>query len=261
VAAFAAVPRERFLGPGPWQIPLGPRRFGEPWSYRSTRTSDPRHVYHNILIAIDRERELHNGLPSFLAFKIEAARVSFTDRVVHIGCGVGYYTAIMAELAREGSVVAIETDADLARRSRENLVPWKNVEVVSGDGTTYDPGYADVFFVNAGATHPSRVWLDRLAEFGRMILPLTYRDHQSSRGIVLLIDRGGQDDLSARTLCGISVFDCTGGRDSGFNAALGTALEREDSDEIRSLKPSDHPPAASCWAHLGDVCVSREPAA
>jgi len=64
VQAFATVPRERFLGPGPWQIlaPVPPGCF----PYRTTDDADPRHLYHNVLVAIDAARRLNDGQPSFL---------------------------------------------------------------------------------------------------------------------------------------------------------------------------------------------------
>jgi protein-L-isoaspartate(D-aspartate) O-methyltransferase len=62
--AFATVPRERFIGPGPWQIfaPVPPGCF----PYRTTDHADPRHLYHNMLVAIAAARRLNNRQPSFL---------------------------------------------------------------------------------------------------------------------------------------------------------------------------------------------------
>src|SRR5262245_17226067 len=65
VEAFGTVPRERFLGPGPWLLCL--LDAGQSFRYRRTPDAHPRHVYHNIPIAIDRERVLNNGQPSLLA--------------------------------------------------------------------------------------------------------------------------------------------------------------------------------------------------
>src|SRR4029077_11081240 len=96
------------------------------------------------------------------------------EHVVHIGAGVGYYSAILAELVGPGGrVTAIELAAELARRARINLQPWSNVEVISGDGTTTAFRKADVIYVNAGATRPADPWLDQLTEGGRLIVPLT----------------------------------------------------------------------------------------
>jgi protein-L-isoaspartate(D-aspartate) O-methyltransferase len=49
VTAFATVPRERFVGPGPWRI-LSPMRLREDWT---TEDADPGHLYHDVLIALD----------------------------------------------------------------------------------------------------------------------------------------------------------------------------------------------------------------
>src|SRR2546430_16349737 len=91
---------------------------------RATPGGAPRHIYHNLLVAIDPARQLHNGLPSALAQWIEAADVRPGDRVLHIGTGPGYYTAVLAELAGPtGSVVGYEVDAALAARAGAALRP------------------------------------------------------------------------------------------------------------------------------------------
>ena len=59
VDAFAAVPRERFLAPGPWTV-LGDAgdgfMMGGPPKHRTTPDADPAHVYHNVAIAIDAQQ-------------------------------------------------------------------------------------------------------------------------------------------------------------------------------------------------------------
>jgi protein-L-isoaspartate(D-aspartate) O-methyltransferase len=67
VRAFAKVPREHFLGPGPWQV-RSPGIEG----YYATKDADPRRLYHNILVAIDATRDLNNGHPGLLAFLIDS---------------------------------------------------------------------------------------------------------------------------------------------------------------------------------------------
>jgi len=63
-AAFAKVPRERFVGPGPWRI-LG---RDENWT---TQSDDPRHLYHNVLIALDEAKGINNGQPSMWALFLD----------------------------------------------------------------------------------------------------------------------------------------------------------------------------------------------
>src|SRR5947209_17413281 len=126
VDALAKVPREHFLGPGPWQIvnadawQMMPANtgLGGGGSYRTTDDSDPKHLYHNVLVAIDADRKLNNGLPSAVAWWLDGLGLRRGDRVLHVGVGVGYYTAIMAEVVGpEGYVIGVEIDSELASRA------------------------------------------------------------------------------------------------------------------------------------------------
>ena len=129
-AAFAAVAREDFLGPGPWHIV----RWGG--GYRATPDADPVYLYTDDVIGILPKRNLNNGQPSLHAALIAAAAPQPGEHVVHIGAGVGYYTAILAELVgATGRVTAIEYDAELAARATANLAQTPHVRVVHGDGT------------------------------------------------------------------------------------------------------------------------------
>jgi len=112
-AAFAAVAREDFLGPGPWHIV----RWGG--SYRATPDADPIYLYTDDVIGILPKRNLNNGQPSLHAALIAAAAPQPGEHVLHIGAGVGYYTAILAELVgATGRVTAIERRCR-ARRPRD----------------------------------------------------------------------------------------------------------------------------------------------
>ncbi len=150
VRAFATVPRECFLGPGPWQVLR--LRDGAYWE---TPDADPAHLYHNVLIAIDASRGLNNGHPEFWAMLFDAVGIRPGDHVVHVGAGLGYYSAIQAALAGpDGRVTAIEIDPALAERARAALADRPNVTVIDGDGAAAALEPADVIIVNAGATHP-----------------------------------------------------------------------------------------------------------
>ena len=82
-AAFAAVRREHFLGPGPWLMPRWSRR------YVPTPSDDPVYLYQDALVGIVPERDLNNGQPSLHALLIAAAASRPGQHVVHIGAGVG----------------------------------------------------------------------------------------------------------------------------------------------------------------------------
>ena len=253
IRAFARVPRERFLGPGPWRIYQMYTR-----QYWTTPDADPWHVYHDVLVAIDEARLLNNGQPSFLAFEIEALELQEGQQVVHIGCGTGYYTAILAELVGPtGRVVAIEVDAELVARSRGNLAGRPNVEVVHADGGEHDPGPVDAILVNAGATYPRPIWLDSLRPDGRLLLPLT---GIFAHGWVLkVIRRGG--GYAAHFISSVSIFPCSGARDADGARLLTEAFAQGGWGAVRSLRRDTHQSESSCWFHGDHLCLSTaEPA-
>jgi protein-L-isoaspartate(D-aspartate) O-methyltransferase len=256
VRAFATVSREHFLGPGPWQI-VAPVQPGRP-TYRTTEDADPRHLYHNVLVAIDPDRQLNNGEPSFLALCFDALDLRAGDRVVHIGCGVGYYTAILAEVVGTGGhVTAVEVDANLAARARENLAHMTHVSVITGDAAELSEERSDVIFVNAGVTHPRAVWLDSLRTDGRLLLPLTATvdslDHTS--GGMLKITRTLRGH-AARFISSVAIFPCTGARDPRLNAPLASALRGDSLKDVKSLRTDSHQPEEACWLHNERFCLS-----
>jgi protein-L-isoaspartate(D-aspartate) O-methyltransferase len=117
--AFELVPRHEFAGPGPWLVtPEGD----------ATPSADPALVYQDISMGLAPERGITTGLPSLHARCLDACTLRRGERVVHIGAGSGYFTAILAELVGlEGSVVAYEIDLPLAERARELLAARPNV--------------------------------------------------------------------------------------------------------------------------------------
>jgi protein-L-isoaspartate(D-aspartate) O-methyltransferase len=94
VEALASVPREAFLPPGPWTI-RAEGDMGGPM--RQTPDADPRHVSHNVSVGIEPARMLFNGAPSFVGIGIDALGLTAGNRVLHVGCGRGYYSAVLAE--------------------------------------------------------------------------------------------------------------------------------------------------------------------
>src|SRR5262245_30217215 len=125
VEAYARVPREEFIGPGPWQVGSAEvRALAAAGIGRAAyvTVNDARDLYHNVVVVIDAARDINNGQPSALAHWINGLELQPGNRVYHLGCGVGYYTAIMAEVVGPGgSVVATEIDPGLAARAQNNL--------------------------------------------------------------------------------------------------------------------------------------------
>src|SRR5262249_28314544 len=152
--------------------------------------------------------------PSLHAGLIAKALPKEGDHVVHVGAGVGYYSAILGWLAGPtGRLTAIEFEPELARRAAANFAAQSNVRVIAGDGAAiaFDP--ADVTYVNAGATRPADSWLDGLREGGRLILPLTTSEGFGGaapgdirrRGAVFCIERQG-DAFLATWISPVAIF-------------------------------------------------------
>jgi protein-L-isoaspartate(D-aspartate) O-methyltransferase len=251
--AFATVAREAFLGPGPWQIVRWNR------GYVTTPSRDPVYVYDDVVVAILPERHLNNGQPSLHAQLIASAAPKAGEHAVHIGVGLGYYTAILSCLVgRRGRVTAIEYDPELAARSARNLADRQNVTVLNGDGTQVGFAPADVIYVNAGATHPLPHWLDRLTEGGRLIVPLTdagFPRADIRHGAVFRIERRGAD-YPAHRVSAVAIFPCAGGRDPEGERALAAALERGNSDNVTRLYRRDDIPDTDCWLRGKGWCLA-----
>jgi len=178
------------------------------------------------------------------------------DRVLHIGTGTGYYTAILAELAGPaGRVTAVEFESELAARLQQNLAAYPHVRAVRGDGTTYDAGIVDAIYVNAGVTEPAPLWLDRLAEGGRLLLMLTARDNWG-RALKITRRRGG---FEAKLLARCGFIHCISSRDPETEVALSDAFIRTDHETVTSLRRDQHVRDESCWLHAERYCLSRRP--
>ena len=246
IDAFATVPREHFFGPGPWRV-LSPMALGEYWS---TEDADPRHLYHDVLIAIDEARRLNKGQSSLWARMYDQLELSRGDHVIHVGAGTGYYSAILAEIVGPaGRVTAIEIDPILAARAKENLATaWPQTTVITADGFRFQPdGPADAIIVNAGVTHFSSVWLDALAsENGRLLVPLTNAEWW---GYFLMITRqaGDPDRYAARFAGRVGMIPCVGGRDPAMEERLTAGLAKGDFTAIRSLRRAPEEPDHTCW--------------
>lgn len=259
--AFAAVPRENYLGPGPWPIL-------RPWGYVPTPTADPIYLYCDVLVGLLPERGLNNGMPSFHARVIASAEIREGEHVVHVGAGTGYYTAIMAHLVGStGTVTAIEIDPALAERAAANFASTANVHVVTGDGVAVPFEAADVIYVNAGATRPADRWLDGLTDGGRLILPLTAKKRLPNvgvgsiaeeivrHGVVFRIERR-LDDYHARWVSAVAVYPCEGGRDDAAEAAIDAALQKGGWKEVKRLYRSDDIPDERCWLRAPGWCLA-----
>ena len=129
--------------------------------------------------------------PSLQAYYLSLVRPDRDEKVLEIGTGSGYLTALLALSADR--VYSVERVRDLSRRARKALddLHLKNVALLVGDGTIgwrkYQP--FDVIVVSASAPSVPSTLVDQLAEGGRMLVPVGSRDSQD---LVLVKREGGE---------------------------------------------------------------------
>jgi len=253
--AFAAVPREAFLPPGPWTV------VGDREAPRQTPGADPLFVYENVSVAIDADRQLFNGAPAFVARMLDLLKVRPGGRALHVGAGLGYYSAIVGHVVgATGSVVAIEIDEAMAAKASANLasMPW--VKVRQGDGASV-AGPFDAILVHAGVTHPQESWLDALTPGGRLVLPLTVSlpamGPSLGKGVVVIIERAADGaGFRADVASFVAIYSAIGLRDELMAERLGQAMRRTSFPNLTRLRRDVHDSTPDCWLHGDRSCLS-----
>ena len=138
--------------------------------------------------------------PYIVALMLQALELSPTNKVLEIGTGSGYVTALLAELT--AGVISVERHASLAESAHALLAAlgYSNVKIVTGDGTRGFPEAApyDAIIVSAAAPEMPSALISQLAESARMIIPVGSGDTQQ---LQLLRVENGQPRIDLRELC------------------------------------------------------------
>ena len=118
--------------------------------------------------------------PLIHAQYLEILALNGTEKVLEIGTGTGYQTALLARLVPQ--VYSIERIAALSEQARGNLekLGLGNVSLLVGDGTVGWTAHApfDAILVSAGSPSVPKPLLDQLAEGGRLLVPVGDREAQ-----------------------------------------------------------------------------------
>jgi protein-L-isoaspartate(D-aspartate) O-methyltransferase len=148
--------------------------------------------------------------PYIVALMSEAMELVGKEKVLEIGAGSGYQTAILAELAER--VFTVERIAALATRARKVLesLNYYNVAVRVGDGTYgwREESPFSAIMVTAGAPRIPKLLIEQLVVGGRMVIPVGNRSSQ----VLLKLTRLSQDpgDLKQEDLGGCRFVDLIG---------------------------------------------------
>lgn len=239
ISAFRSVPREQFVGPGPWSVLT-------PAGYVQTRTDDAAILYQDIVVSLVEGGPINNGQPSLHAACLAALDLRAGEIGLHVGAGTGYYTEILALLVgQQGHIYAYEIDPLLAQRAIQNLAGTSQVSVHCCSGAFNPLPACDFIYVNAGATHPADAWLDALNPGARLLLPLT---PSQGLGGMLLLTRTTVDEFKAKFVSTAMFVPCIGCRDENLANKLSKAFQMGDIWQASSLRRNTLPDASCCFA-------------
>ncbi len=155
LTAMSNVPRERFVGP-----------------------ENLNNAYNDGPVSIGSGQTISQ--PYMVAIMTEALLLTECDKVLEIGTGSGYQTAVLREIAT--AVYSVERIATLAETARNVLcsLGYNNIVIKVGDGTLGWPEEApfDAIIVTSGSPKVPEILLNHLNDGGRMIIPVGTRSLQ-----------------------------------------------------------------------------------
>jgi protein-L-isoaspartate(D-aspartate) O-methyltransferase len=135
-------------------------------------TSSQHAAYENIPLPIESGQTISQ--PLIVAIMTEALELKGSEKVLEVGTGSGYQTAILAEMARW--VVTVERHRNLADGARKvlSMLGYKNIEVhLAGEKLGWEEKAPyDAIMVTAGAPSVPHELVDQLAVGGRMVIPV-----------------------------------------------------------------------------------------
>lgn len=163
--------------------------------------------------------------PYIVARMIEVARLAPSDRVLEVGAGSGYASAVLSRIA--GEVVGVERHESLASeaRSRVSRLGYDNCRIVAGDGLAGLPNDApfDAILVSARAVEVPDALKRQLAIGGRLVMPVGSEGVQQLR----CVTRTGAEEWQARDIASVRFVPLLPGVVSEASSRAGSPGEPE----------------------------------
>jgi protein-L-isoaspartate(D-aspartate) O-methyltransferase len=176
--------------------------------HRFVAADQVQHAYRNHPLPIGSGQTISQ--PYIVALTTDLIEPKSGDRVLEIGTGSGYQTAVLAEIV--AWVFSLEIIEPLAREARQRLTSlgYRNVEVQLGDGHSGWPEHApyDAIVVTAAAERVPDVLVEQLKPGGRMVIPVGPRNQTQD---FVLIRKAADGSISRRVVLPVRFVPMTGG--------------------------------------------------
>lgn len=199
--AFAAIPRHLFV---PSFIDeddgvIGPAEDEEQWlgtvySDQALLTQTRIHIEDEI--STQELPTSSSSAPSVMAVMLERLDVKPESRVLEIGTGTGYNTALLCHRLSDAAVASVDIDPELTSLARTRLRDaGYSPALAARDGST---GWADHapysrIVATCGVTHVPPEWVHQLAEGGRIVAPMA-----GPGGSLMVLDKTAPDEVTGR---------------------------------------------------------------
>ena len=146
--------------------------------------------------------------PYMVALMVQLLDIKDTDKVLEVGTGSGYETAILAELAKE--VFSVERFKNLTENSGSVLkeMGYANIRLKTGDGTIgwseFEP-FDKIVVTAAGETVPGML-MEQLNSPGKLVVPVGSKFSQT----LLLLEKTAKGDVVEKSICGCTFVPLIG---------------------------------------------------
>lgn len=146
--------------------------------------------------------------PYVTALMLQALQLQGAERVLEIGTGSGYVTAVLSQLASHVYSMERDPSLEVAARARLAALGYDGIHLVCRDGTLGWPEHApfDAIMVTAAGPEIPRTLIDQLVVGGRLVMPVGTREEQR----LVLLSKSSEHEYEVRDLGAVTFVPLVG---------------------------------------------------